>query len=140
MLRVVSPLAPEVEEKVTRVVDVGFTVHSLLGPGFKEKIYEKAFCLELEQRGLKFECEKKVSVVYKGTPIPGQKIDLIVEGLVLVELKAVPRLRPLYHRQVISYLRTTDLPIGLLMNFNTTLFKNGVKRVLPFRVHRSLPG
>ena len=136
MLRVSSPLAPEVEKTVTQVVDVGFTVHSILGPGFKEKIYEKAFCLELDQRGMKFECEKSVTVVYKGTPIPGQKIDLVVEGLILVELKPVPRLRPLYQRQVISYLKTTDLPIGLLMNFNTTLFKNGVRRVLPFRVQK----
>lgn len=132
MLQVHSPLPPEVEHLVTRIVDVGFAVHSILGPGFKEPIYEKAFCLELDSRGMKFECQKKIEVVYKQWRIPGQKIDLVVERIVLVELKSVPRLRDLHRRQVISYMKTMDLPIGLLMNFNTTLFKNGVKRVLPY--------
>ena len=133
MLRVSSPLAPEVEELVTKIVDVGFTVHSILGPGFKEAIYERAFCLELDERGLKFECEKKIDVIYKQWKIPGQKVDLIVEGLVLVELKCVPRLRVLHRQQAISYLKTLDLEIALLMNFNTALFKNGVKRVIRSR-------
>ena len=62
MLRIKSPLTPEVEEVVTKVVDVGFTVHKVLGPGFKEKIYERAFCLELDSRGLKFESEKPIEV------------------------------------------------------------------------------
>ncbi len=130
MLRVPSPLAPEVEELVTKVVDVGFTVHSILGPGFKESIYERAFCLELDERGLKFECEKKIDVTYKQWKIPGQKVDLIVEGLVLVELKCVPKLRVLHRQQAISYLKTLDLEIALLMNFNTALIKNGLKRVI----------
>ena len=136
MLRVPSPLSPEVEELVTKVVDVGFTVHSILGPGFKESIYQRAFCLELDERGLKFECEKKIEVTYKEWKIPGQKVDLIVEGLVLVELKCVPRLRILHRQQAISYLKTLDLEIALLMNFNTALIKNGIKRVIRPRSNR----
>ena len=130
MLRIESPLPPEIEEIVTKVVDVGFTVHKVLGPGFKEKIYERAFCLELDSRGLKFECEKPIEVKYKEWRIPGQKVDLIVASVVLVELKAVPQLRKLHHRQVLSYLKTLDLRIGLLVNFNVSLYKTGVKRVI----------
>lgn len=130
MLRIESPLPPETEEVVTRVVDVGFTIHNTLGPGFKERIYERAFCLELDSRGLKFECEKSIEVKYKEWRIPGQKVDLIVAKVVLVELKAVPQLRSLHRRQVLSYLKTMDLHIGLLMNFNVSLFKTGVKRVI----------
>ena len=130
MLRIESPLPPEIEETVTKVVDVGFTVHKVLGPGFKEKIYERAFCLELDSRGLKFECEKPIEVKYKEWRIPGQKVDLVVAEILLVELKAVPQLRKLHHRQVLSYLKTMDLRIGLLVNFNVTLFKHGVKRVI----------
>ena len=129
-MRIESPLPPEIEEVVTKVVDVGFTVHRVLGPGFKEKIYERAFCLELDSRSLKFECEKQIEVKYKNWRIPGQKVDLIVADLVLVELKAVPQLRKLHHRQVLSYLKTMDLRIGLLVNFNVSLFKTGVKRVI----------
>jgi GxxExxY protein len=78
---------------------------------------------------LRFECEKEIEVVYKGWRIPGQKIDLIVEKTVLVELKAVPRLRPIHRSQVLSYLRTTKLRVGLVMNFNEVLFNNGLRRV-----------
>lgn len=130
MLRIESPLPPAIEEIVTKVVDVGFTVHKVLGPGFKERIYERAFCLELDSRGLKFECEKPIEVKYKDWRILGQKVDLVVAEILLVELKAVPQLRKLHHRQVLSYLKTMDLRIGLLVNFNVTLFKHGVKRVI----------
>ena len=130
MLRVASPLTPSEEDLVTRVVDVGFTVHHALGPGFKEKIYQRAFCLELDSRGLRYECEKNVDVIYKHWRIPGQKIDLVVADVVLVELKSVPRLRPIHRAQVISYLKTTGLRVGIVINFNSLVFKGGVKRVV----------
>ena len=130
MLRIESPLPPETETLVTEVVDVGFTVYDALGPGFKESIYERAVCLELDARGLKFECEKPIEVKYKEWRIPGQKVDLVVGGVVLVELKAVPHLRKIHRRQVLSYLKTMDLRIGLLMNFNAAFFKRNIKRVV----------
>ena len=105
-------------------------MHNILGPGFKECIYDRAFCLELDSRGLKFEREKRIEVKYKTWRIPGQKIDLIVGGVVLVELKAVPQIKRIHRRQVLSYLKTLDLRIGLLMNFNVELYKHGVKRVV----------
>lgn len=102
----------------------------VLGAGYRERIYERAFQLELELRGLKFECEKPIDVSYKGWKIPGQRIDLIVEQIVSIELKSVPRLKPLHERQLVSYLRSAGLKVGFLMNFNTTILKNGLKRVV----------
>ena len=111
-------------------MDCAFTVHRLLGPGFREKIYERALCLELDACGLKFESEKSIQVRFKEWLIPGQKIDLLVEGFVLVETKVVPKLRPLHRLQVLSYLKTMDLRLGLLINFNVPVLKDGFKRVV----------
>ena len=130
MLKMKSTLPDEVEALVTETVDAGYTVYSELGPGFKEPIYERAFCLELGARGIKYECEKKIEVKYKQWRIPGQKVDLVVADVVLVELKAVPCLKKVHRRQVLSYLKTMDLRIGLLMNFNVTFFKPNIKRVI----------
>jgi GxxExxY protein len=87
--------------------------------------------LELNSRSLSFESDKPILVKYREWLIPGQQIDLIVAGTVLVELKAVPRLRPLHQYQVRSYLRTTGLPVGLLLNFNAALLKDGMQRIVP---------
>jgi len=130
MLRVHSPLSVEDEAIVSKVLDCAFAVHRALGPGYKERIYEMAFCLELESRNVRFECEKSVSVRYREWVIPGQRIDLIVERRVVVEIKAVPRLRMLHRRQLVSYLRTLDLKAGILLNFNTNYIKHGVRRVV----------
>ena len=78
---------------------------------------------------MKFEREKAIDVRYKQWTIPGQRIDLIVEGLVIVELKAVSKLKEIHRRQILSYLKSTGLPIGLVMNFNTLLLKHGLMRV-----------
>ena len=130
MLRMKSTLPADIEALVTETVDVGYAVYSELGPGFKEAIYERAFCLELGARGIQYECEKKIQVKYKQWKIPGQKVDLVVGDAVLVELKAVPCLKKVHRRQVLSYLKTMDLRIGLLMNFNATFFKTNIKRVI----------
>jgi GxxExxY protein len=130
MLYVHSPLTAEEEAILRRAVDVGYTVHRELGPGFKEKIYEEAYCLELEARNIRFERQKRIDVRFKGKLIPGQKIDSLLEDTVLIELKAVPRLRRIHRAQLISYLKTTGLRAGLVINFNTEWFKTGVKRVI----------
>jgi GxxExxY protein len=123
-------LNPDQEATVTSAVACGLAVHRELGPGFKETIYQQAFCLELESRGIKFECEKPVEVRYKRWRIPGQRIDLIVDGVVLIEIKTVSKLKRLHESQVVSYLKTTGLRVGLLMNFNSVLFKHGLRRVV----------
>ena len=130
MLRVTTPLTPEQEEIAESVMDSAFCVHRALGPGFKEIIYRRAYLLELDSRKLTFESEKKILVRYKEWESPGQTVDLIVEGIVLVELKAVPRLRPLHRRQVVSYLQTTALRVGFLINFNVGVLKHGFQRIV----------
>ena len=129
-MRVQSSLSEAEEQLVSKVMDVGFAVHRVLGPGFRESIYHRAFCLELNARGLAFECEKRIEVQYKQWRIPAQTVDLVVGGIVLVELKTVPKLKALHRRQVLSYLKTMNLRIGLLFNFNTELMKQGFRRVV----------
>ena len=132
-MRVETPLTDAEETLVTATMDCGFAVHRELGPGFKEAIYATALCLELNLRGLKFEREKAINVRYREWAIPGQRVDLIVEGLIIVEVKTIPSVRPLHQRQVLSYLRTTGLPIGLIMNFNTEKLIDGFRRVVLWR-------
>ena len=130
MLRVLSPLNASDERLVTAVVDCGFHVHSALGPGFRESIYARAFQLELSDRGLRFECEKAINVRYKRWTIPGQRIDLLVGGIAVVEIKAIPKLTALHREQVLSYLKTMNLHVGLLINFNCAYYKHGIRRVV----------
>jgi GxxExxY protein len=129
-MRVETPLTDDEKALVTATMDCGFAVHRELGPGFREGIYATALCLELDHRDLKFERERKIDVKYRGWTIAGQRVDLIVEGLIIVEVKTVPKLLPLHRGQLLSYLRTTGLPIGLLMNFNTDRLIDGFKRVV----------
>jgi GxxExxY protein len=123
------PIPQNVEEVGHRVIGCGITVHRILGPGYKEAIYQ-AYCLELDEAGLKFECEKAILVPYKRWNLPGHKLDLIVEGCVIVELKAVPRLAELHRLQVLSYLKATGLRLGFVMNFNVEVLKHGTKSVV----------
>ena len=124
------PISPEVENIGYRVIGCGQTVHTILGPGFKEVIYQRAFCLELEAQGLRFECEKKILVPYKDHLIDGHRLDRAVEGVVIVELKTIPRITELHRKQVLSYLKATGLRLGYVMNFNSEVLKDGTKRVV----------
>jgi GxxExxY protein len=130
VLNVASPLTAREELLITRAIDCAFAVHRELGPGFRERIYQKAYCLELNAAGVTFECEKPIDVQYKEWQIPGQRVDLVIEGLVLVEIKAVPKLVSLHERQVRSYLKTMGIRAAVLVNFNTTLLKHGLRRIV----------
>jgi GxxExxY protein len=130
MLRIDSPLTAKEEEIVRETIRGGIEVHRVLGPGFREPIYHQAFRLELENRRLSFESEKAILVKYKNWSIPGQRLDLVVAGVVIVELKSVTRLKTIHKRQVVSYLRTTGLKVGLLMNFNSLRLVDGLVRVV----------
>jgi GxxExxY protein len=126
-----ADIPAEVEWIGRRVIGCGIEVHRVLGPGYKEPIYEEAFCLELNGRGLSFEREKPITVLYKGREIPGQRLDLIVERVVVVECKVADAIIPVHIRQVTSYLRTTGCRLGLIFNFNVNvLIPDGFKRVV----------
>ncbi len=105
-------------------------VHRTLGPGLLESAYETCLAYELTQRGVKFEQQKPLPVVYKGVTLDaGYRIDLLVEGSIVVELKAVERLERIHEAQLLSYLKLANLQLGLLINFNTVLLKDGVRRI-----------
>jgi GxxExxY protein len=106
MLKHKSTLPKDEEAIVTRTIGCAIEVHRHLGPGFRERIYERALCLELDACGIQFECERKIDVAYKHWSIPGQRIDLIVANIVIVEVKAIPKVRMLHaHNWFRTYAR-----------------------------------
>ena len=125
-----EPVPDDINVVAIATIGAALAVHRQLGPGFLESIYSKALCIELDARGLPFEREKPIQVVYRGVPIRGQRIDLIIGGQVVVEVKAVAAIEPIHVAQVVSYLRTTGLRIGLLINFHERLLKDGIRRVV----------
>jgi GxxExxY protein len=129
-MRVPSPLSLETEALVTRVIGCAMAVHRELGPGLLEGVYRRAMSVELRAQGIPFETEKAVAVRYRGVAVPGQRIDLIVDNQVIVELKAVKEFDPVHVAQLLSYLRTTGLRVGLLINFHKRLLRYGLRRVV----------
>lgn len=129
-MRAASPLSAAEEQVMRHTIGCAIAVHRALGPGFLESIYRKAMCLELGHRKMAFEHERSVHVTYRGVEIPGQRVDLIIEGLIVVELKAVVRFEEVHRAQVISYLRTTGLRGGLLVNFRVRVLKDGLQRIV----------
>ncbi|HBS59964.1 MAG TPA: GxxExxY protein, partial [Firmicutes bacterium] len=103
-------------------------VHRTLGPGYMESVYEEALSIELTIRGIPIERQKRIAVSYKGYNIGEGRIDLLVKNTVIVELKTVEALIPVHKAQLISYLKATEKQIGLLINFNVSLLKDGIKR------------
>ena len=105
-------------------------VHRTLGPGLLESVYRECMILELRRQNLRVESERQILFDYKGERIKSRlKLDLVVEGCIIVELKAVERLHPIHQAQVITCLKLTGLPAGLLMNFNAPTLKAGLKRL-----------
>ena len=126
-----SPLSPEVEELSRELVDSAFKVHQTLGPGLLESVYEACLCIELSKRGISYETQAPVPLVYEGVNVEaGLRLDVLVEKSIVLELKAVDKLLPIHHAQLLTYLKLTDLRLGLLINFNVSMFKEGVKRVI----------
>jgi GxxExxY protein len=129
-MRAASPLSVEAERVMHGTIGCAIAVHRALGPGFLESIYTKAMCIELESRKLAYERERSIDVAYRGISISGQRVDLIVGGLIVVELKAAAGLEEIHRAQVISYLRTLGLRGGLLINFRVRVLKEGLQRIV----------
>jgi len=112
-----------------QVVDSAIAVHKELGPGLLESTYEACLAHELVNRGLSVERQKNMSVTYRGTKIDcGYRLDLLVNGHVIVELKAVERFGRIHEAQLLSYLKLSDKKVGLLINFNVKRLKDGIRR------------
>ena len=123
-----SSVDTAVERVVREVIGAGLSVHRVLGPGFIEPVYVRAFAVELRCRGVSFKEEHAITVRYRGEDVARQRLDLIVEGCVVVEVKAVKKLRPIHEAQILSYPKASGCRVGLLMNFNVTLLKQGLRR------------
>ena len=112
------------------VIRCAIEVHRCLGPGLLESVYESAICIEFENCGLNFRRQVGVPLLYKGHLIAEHRPDLVVEDRLVVEIKSVSRLDPVHVVQVLTYLRVTRIPIGLLLNFNSAVMKQGIRRVV----------
>jgi GxxExxY protein len=116
--RLVGPdvIYPELSYNIMEAV---FEVHNQLGPGFGEEIYQQALIVEMETRSIPFEAQKSLVVWYKGKPMGTYRLDFLVDGKIILELKAVSSLNDLFKQQLTSYLKATDLRLGILLNFGT---------------------
>jgi GxxExxY protein len=130
MIRLEQRLDDELEGIIHATIGRCITVHRALGPGLLESIYRKAICLELSACGMSFETEKSIPVIYRCEIVCHQRLDLVVEGKLLLEIKSVERLAPIHHAQLRSYLRVSGLRVGLLTNFNVPVLPDGIRRIV----------
>jgi GxxExxY protein len=122
---------PEERDPLTeKIIGCAIEVHRTLGPGLLEATYEAALGVELKLAGLNFECQLEIPVVYKSHLVGDYRLDLVVEKAVIVELKSVDRFDPVFEAQLLTYLKITGLKRGLLLNFNSRLLKDGIKRLV----------
>ncbi len=120
----------DVDEIARKIIGAAIEVHRALGPGYLESVYEEALCIEIENQKIPFERQFTIAVEYKGRNVGEGRLDLLVAKILPVELKAVENLAPIHQAQLISYLKMTRLQLGLLINFNVPMLKQGIKRVI----------
>jgi GxxExxY protein len=114
-----------------QIVDAAFCVHKELGPGLLEKIYESCFCYELEKRQISHQRQVDIPVRYDGVVLDEDlRLDVLVEDMIVCEIKAVEKMNPLYEAQLLSYMKLTGKHLGFLINFNVPVIKNGIKRMI----------
>ena len=119
----------EINQLTEAVIGAAIEVHRELGPGLLESAYLKCLCHELSLRGIPFKCEHPLPIKYKGLFLDcGYKIDLLIAEKVVIELKSVEKLIPVHEAQLLSYLRLGDWSVGLLINFNVSVLKDGIRR------------
>ena len=127
----------EVDALARAVIGAAIEVHRMLGPGLLEGVYERALCIELKIRGVPFVYEATVAAKYKGHSIGEIRLDLLIGDALIVELKSVEELAQVHTAQLLSYLRLTGHQLGLLINFNVPVLKNGIKRIALSRQSRT---
>jgi iron complex transport system substrate-binding protein len=118
-------------EITSAIIAAGLKIHRDLGPGLLESVYETVLARELARRGLTVECQKSIPIIYEGQEFPDPfRADLLVAGSILVELKSVEALQPVHSKQLLTYLRLARLKVGLLINFNVPLLRDGINRIV----------
>jgi GxxExxY protein len=121
----------DINDLTGKIIGAAIEVHKTLGPGLLESIYEECLCIEFDTRKFPYERQKKLPIKYKGTKLDlGYRIDLIVSNMVIIELKACDSLQPIHEAQLLTYLKLTGIKVGLLINFNVPVLKEGIKRLV----------
>ncbi len=125
------PLSKREELIAKKIVDAAYTVHKILGPGLLEKVYEVCFCHEIFKRELKYRRQVSIPIIYDEIKFDeGLRLDVLVEELIICELKAVDEMNPIWEAQLLSYLKLTGKRLGFIINFNVPLIKDGIKRII----------
>jgi len=126
-----KPLTERERWLTSQIMDIAISIHRALGPGLLESVYEKCFCYELSKRNIHFIRQKNIALIYDSMIISeGLKIDILIDDLVIVELKAQELYHPVWEAQLLSYLRLTGKRLGYILNFHVPLMKDGVKRMI----------
>ncbi len=122
----------DLNQLTSQIIKAAITVHTKLGPGLLESVYQRCMEIELLEMGLKVKSEVPLEVVYRGRKITdeGFRLDLLVEGTIVVELKSVEEIKPVHQKQLLTYLRLARKPLGLLINFNVLMLKDGITRIV----------
>ena len=122
----------ELDQLSSRIIKAAIAVHRELGPGLLESVYQSCILIELESMGIKIQSQVALPIVYRGQKLDGQgfRLDLLVEDTVVVELKSVKNVEAVHKKQLLTYLRLADKPLGLLINFNEPLLKEGITRII----------
>lgn len=129
-LRLISHLPADLEMLISQTIGALLDVHRELGPGMSENVYSRACAIELGLRRILFEAEKSIPVMYRGKFLCHHRLDLLIEGRLVVEIKSVERIHPVHVAQVVSYLRVTGARVGLVVNFNVPVLRDGIRRVI----------
>ena len=126
----IEPIPENIDKIAKEIVDAAYKVHASLGPGLLESVYEKCLIQELKLRGVKCRQQVELPIIYEGIKIDsGLRIDIIVEECVIIEIKSVEQHNRLFEAQLLSYLKLANKRLGLLINFNVPIFKQGIKRI-----------
>ena len=126
-----KPLSEKEESIAKKIVDAAYTVHKVLGPGLLEKVYEVCFCHEISKRELKYQRQVSIPIIYDKIIFDeGLRLDVLVEDVIICELKAVDEMNPVWEAQLLSYLKLTGKRLGFIINFNVPLIKDGIKRII----------
>ena len=129
--RIYAPIPPEVERIGKAVLDAAFKVHTALGPGLLESVYETTLAYEVRKGGLLVDTQISIPIVYDNIKLEsGLRLDMLVEKCVIVELKSVEKMNPVYEAQLMTYLRLSNVRLGFLINFNVPHLKDGIKRMV----------
>jgi GxxExxY protein len=121
----------DINQLSNKILGAAIEVHKVLGPGLLESAYEECLCHEIDLRGLRYERQKALPVIYKGRKLDcGYRLDMVVENSIILELKCCEKIEPIHEAQILTYLKLSGLHLGLILNFNVTMMRDGIRRIV----------